>query len=362
MSESARIPAERLHAFTTGLFQALGTPQDIADVVADHLVAADLKGIASHGSIHILQYVRAIEAGGLNVEARPNTVRETKSTATIDANRGWGHYAAKWSMDLAMRKAQETGMCAVSLTHAHHIGRLGTYAQQAADEGYIGLITTGGGGPHVASRQPTPPSDNVIDRLTFGGSGAAPYGGARPALGTNPISFGCPSSDGKHFIADFATTMLSNSKVLIALLKGEKLPPGCIVDKDGNPSVEPEDYYNGGAPLVFGGYKGYAFSLLTCLLGGLGGGYNVESRYMGGDFLMAIDVRAFQPLEAYERNVAAFLDGMRSVPPAPGFTEVLVPGDPERRAEEENRREGIALHDEVLAELRQCGGKYGVEL
>ena len=362
MSTSTRIPADRLHKFTASVFEAVGTPTDIAKVVADHLVNADINGMASHGTIHIPSYLGGIEKGNLKVDARPDTVRESKSTATVDGNRGFGHYTAWWAMDLAMRKAQETGMCAIGLRNVNHIGRLGTYTQQAVAEGYISLVTSGGGGPRSDERPRKPPTDNVIDRLTFGSSGAPPYGGAKGALGSNPISFGFPSSDGKHFVADFATTMLSNSKVLIALLNGEKLPPGCFVDKHGNPSIDPADYYDGGAPLVFGGYKGYAFSLLTCLLGGLGGGYNAQTGHMGGDFLIAIDVRAFQPLEAYERNVAAFLEGMRSVPPAPGFTEVLVPGDPERRSAETNRREGIPIHDEVIVELRKCGDELGVDL
>ncbi len=366
MSTIARIPAEQLHAFAAGVFQAAGTPEDISEVVADHLVESDLKGMASHGTLRIPAYLGAIDSGALVPDGRPETVHETAGCATVDANRGFGHFGAWCAMDVAMRKAQEAGMCAVSLTRAHHIGRLGMYAEQAADRGYIGIITNGGGGgsrgPRGDSRPRAPRSDNYVDRLAYASAGAPPYGGAQPALGANPIAFGVPSSDGRHFVGDFATTMLANGKVLSTLLRGEKLPPGCIVDKDGNPSVEPEDYYSGGAPLVFGGYKGYAFSLLTCLLGGLSGGHAVDTRHMGGNFLMAIDIRAFQPLEAYEGNVASFLDGLRSMTPAQGFKEVLVAGDPERRAEDENRREGVPMPAEVLTELDKWGEKYGVQL
>jgi len=193
MSTTQRVPVGQLREFSMGVLTGLGTPEDIADVVTSHLVGADTKGMASHGVIHIPSYAKGIEAGHLKVAARPDVDRETKSTATVNAHGGWGHFAASWSMDLAMRKAKETGMCAVSLTDAGHIGRLGTYAEQAAAGGYLSIVSTGGGGPRPDSGSRTPPSDNVIDRLTYGGAGAAPYGGAKPALGTNPISFGAPS-------------------------------------------------------------------------------------------------------------------------------------------------------------------------
>ncbi|MBI1924396.1 Ldh family oxidoreductase, partial [Candidatus Poribacteria bacterium] len=130
----------------------------------------------------------------------------------------------------------------------------------------------------------------------------------------------------------------------------------------GQPSVNPDDYFDGGRLLVFGGYKGYAFSLLTCLLGGLTGAFNPETRQIGGVFFQAISISAFQPLETYQQNVGDFLDGIRSIPPAPGFSEVLVPGDPERRAFAEGSANGIDLPEAVLSQLRVWGKKLNLEM
>ena len=145
-------------------------------------------------------------------------------------------------------------------------------------------------------------------------------------------------------------------------MKGMKLPPGCILDKHGQPSVEPGDFFDGGTHIVFGGYKGYAFSLLTCLLGALTGVFEPDTWHIGGIFVQAIDVSAFQPLEAYQQNVSGFLNGIRSVPPAPGFSEVLIPGDLERHALLEQSVKGIELPETVVNELRELGEKYNLPI
>ena len=342
METSHRIQADKLRTFTLHLCEAAGTPRDIASKVSEILVNADLKGHTSHGVLHIPWYLESIAQKGLIPDATPEILRETPSTALVDARQGWGHYAAQWSMNLAIEKARVTGMGGVSLTRANHIGRLGEYAEQAAAEGFIGIATGGWGGP--------------------GTGGATPYGGADPALSTNPIALGVPSGDGRHFISDFATTMFANAKIRVFQMRGMKLPPGCIVDKHGQPSVNPDDYFDGGRLLVFGGYKGYAFSLLTCLLGGLTGAFNPETRQIGGVFFQAISISAFQPLETYQQNVGDFLDGIRSIPPAPGFSEVLVPGDPERRAFAEGSANGIDLPEAVLSQLKAWGKKLNLEM
>jgi uncharacterized oxidoreductase len=337
MATSRRIQADVLRDFCTRLFKAVGTPPEIAEVVARILVNSDLKGHLSHGVYQIPGYIRGMEKKELIPDATPEIIRQTASTAFVDSHCGWGHYAGQWCMHLAIEKARATGMGAVSIVNSHHIGRLGEYAEQAAAEGFAAILVTGG--------------------RSVGG--ASPFGGAEGALGTNPIAFGFPSADGRHFISDFATTAIAGAKIHIARIKGTTLPPGSIIDKHGHPSVDPEDFYDGGRLLVFGGYKGYAISLLTCLLGGLAG-VTPDSGDMGGTYFQAIDISAFQPLEDYQVAVKSFLNGIRSIPPAPGFSEVLVPGDPERNAEAEQLREGIELPEKIRQELLECAEKYNV--
>ena len=340
MAASLQVAAGPLRSLVARILGAVGTPVDIADAEARILVNADLKGYTSHGVFQIPDYIKAAERGGIEVEARPKVVRETPSGALVDVQHGWSHYAAEWCMDLAISKARETGLGAIALADTHHIGRLGEYAEQAAAEGFAGLVSTGG--------------------AAGGRGGAPPYGGAEGAFGTNPIAMGVPSADGKHFVSDFATTAISGAKIRVLDIKGEKLPPGCILDKHGNPSVDPADAIGGGTMLLFGGYKGYAVAMLTCLLGGLSG-VEADSRTMGGCVLMAIDPSAFGPLDEYAKGVAAFLDGIRSVPPAPGFDEVLVHGDLERRADDRQLHDGIDLPETIWRDLLDTAEKLGVE-
>ncbi len=341
MAAVFRVEADRLRTYTTRLCEAVGTPSDIAEAEAEILVNADLRGHTSHGVYHLPNYLRAVEDKSLIPDAVPEIVNETPSAALVDARSGWGHYSAQWAMQLAIDKAEKTGVGAISLASANHIGRLGEYSEQAAVAGFISFVTFGVGGRNEGV--------------------ATPFGGTEATLGSNPIAFGVPAADGRHLISDFATTMLANAKINVYRMKGMELPPGCIVDKDGRPSTDPNDFNAGGKSLVFGGYKGYAFSLLTCLLAGLNGGFEADRSEMLGSFFLAIKVRAFMSSDAYGQNAASFLDSMRAVTPAPGFSEVLVAGDMERRKTEEQLAEGIELPDEVMNNLRACGEKYGID-
>ena len=341
MATVSRVEADKLRSFTARLCETVGTPSDIAEIQAEILVNADLRGHTSHGVYHLPNYLRAVENKSLIPDAVPEIVNETSSAALVDAQSGWGHYSAQWAMQLAIDKAEETGIGAISLASANHIGRLGEYSEQAAAAGFISFVTFGVGGRNVGN--------------------ATPFGGAEKALSSNPIAFGVPAADGRHLISDFATTMLANAKINVYRMKGMELPPGCIVDKDGRPSTDPNDFNAGGLSLVFGGYKGYAFSLLTCLLAGLNGGFEADRSEMWGSFFLAIKVGAFMASATYGQNAASFLDAMRDVVPAPGFSEVLVAGDLERRKTEEQLAEGIELPEEVTDNLRACAEKYGVD-
>src|SRR5262249_25736276 len=156
------------------------------------------------------------------------------------------------------------------------------------------------------------------------GGGILPHGGLQGRLGTNPIAVGAPTGDETPFVLDFATSTIADGKIRVARSRGADLPPGCIVDRHGNPSVKTADYDDGGFLLPFGGHKGYALSLLVCLLGGLAGTFDWERGSMGGAFMQVIAVNALTELPEYQRGVRAFLDGMKATPPASGFAEVLV--------------------------------------
>ena len=342
MATTHRLQASHLHSITRRIFTAAGSPRHIADDVAEILVKANLTGHDSHGVLRIPAYLRGIEGGRMNPAAEPQVIEENANTVLFDGMDGFGHYAARRAMELAIEKAHQSGVCAVSLVRTGHIGRLGEYAETAAHAGCIGIITVGGGGR--------------------GRGATVPFGGAQGALGTNPIAVGVPTGNEAPFIMDIATSMVAEGKLQVARSKGEDLPEGYIIDKDGVPSINPADFYDGGNLLAFGKHKGYGLSLLICLLGGLSGRFDVENGSMGGLFIQVINVEAFTPLDAYQKGVHAFLEGMRAIPPASGFKEVLVPGDFEHRCRVQRLAEGVELPDTIYQQIGECAEKLNVSM
>ncbi len=337
-----RVDADPLRIFAESLFLAAGTPPDIAKRVAEIVIRADLSGHPSHGMFRVIGYMSALERGHLVAAARPKILDEKPGAASVDAKRGWGHYAAQWSMGLAIKKAKETGIACVSLRNYSHIGRLGEYVEQAAAAGCIGIITLGEGGRGVGP--------------------AAPYGGTETRLLTNPFTIGAPAGDGTPFVSDFATTVVANGKIRVAREEERHLPPGAIVDKNHAPSVSPDDWFDGGQSVIFGGHKGYALSLATCLLGGLTGNFDAERDRMHGVFLAAIDVEAFLPADEYAGNARAFLNAVTDNPPAEGFDAVLTPGEPERHSRADKLANGIDVPIAVWRQLADAAAKVGVTL
>jgi len=338
---------DRLRQVGRAIFEAAGAPPDIARRVAEALVDANLAGHDSHGVIRIPQYLQDIKQGLIVPDARPRVLRETASAALVDGCWAFGQVSAAFATDLAIDRARQTGLAAVGLVRANHIGRLGEYSARAAVAGVVAIVTAGG----------------------FGGRGAAPYGGAGVAFGTNPISLGFPGGDGEpDVLVDFATTAVAAGKIRVAQAKGEPLPPGCLIDREGRPTTDPEDYYRGGMLLPFGGHKGYGLAVAIELLGQCltgadafaeeGRGGPVYGR--SGTLILALDAGLFRPREEYARAAGAFLRRVRSVPPAPGFAEVLLPGDPERRAHEARSQRGVPVPEATWEAIREAGRGLGL--
>ncbi len=343
MAEMHCFNSSHLHTMMRQLLMAADTPHHIAEDVTEILVNANLAGHDSHGVLRLPGYLDSISNGGIQPAAEPEVSNETANTFRIDGRSGFGHYTARRAMERAVEKAKDADNCAVSFVNTGHIGRLGEYAEAAARAGCIGIITYGGG--------------------SRGRGGTVPFGGAHGALGTNPIAVGVPTGDDSPFIIDFATSMIAGGKISVAQSLGVDLPEGCIVDKHGTPSVKTADFSDGGFLLAFGGHKGYAFSLLTCLLAGLSGTFDSEQASMGSSTLMqVININAFTPLAQYQRGVRAFLDGIKSLPPAPGFDEVLVPGDFEYRSRSQRLTNGINVPDTIYRQLQEWAEKLNVSL
>ncbi len=347
------LQAEQWLRLTHDLFVAAGATESNATRVAESLVDSSLAGHDSHGVIRIIQYIQAIEAGHLDPAAEPQVVTETPSTALIDGKWTFGQVSAEICMKKAIQQARGQGVAIAGLVNAYHIGRLGEYSEMAQQAGMIGMVLAGGFGGVGGAKA----------------TGVAPFGGASAAFGTNPISFGLPAGEETGAMVDFATSAVAGGKISLARAKGAQLPPGCILDKNGNPTTNPEDFYDGGVLMTFGGHKGYGLAVVTELLGQaltgsdlcsdekLGGGVYTRS----GSLFLALDPAVFRPARDYAAVADATLRRIKAVPPAQGFSEVLIPGEPELRSRARRREEGISLPDSSWQTLQQQAARCGVD-
>ncbi len=332
------------------VLRAAGADGRNVEIVADHLKGAELCGVQTHGIFQIPSYIEQIEKKELIPDAWPEVPSDAGNRATVTGNVGFGHAAADFSVRLAATKAREHGLALVGLVRANHIGRLGHYAEIAAEQGMISMIW--GSGYSVTNAR------------------AAPFGGRDRVLDTNPYCVGIPAGGGRPpVIVDFATTQGSAVKVMNAQRRGEELPPGMIVDSEGRPTTDPGDFYGGGALAPFGGHKGYAIMTVVELMGRVfagADGHAVEGegtpmmRHQGVTFLV-LRADALGPMEEFITRVDATLDGISGSAPAAGFDEVLYPG----QKEEATRRRwasGIPFAEDVWEMFTQAALKVGVEL
>ena len=321
------------------IYIAKGVPEDEAEIVATHQVKANLVGHDSHGVIHIREYCERIDKGHI-VPGAPFVVeRETPTTAVINGNWGFGFVVTEKAMRMAIDKAKTQGIAAITVHFQSHIGRLGDYPTMAAREGMIGLITAdSGAGPKAV----------------------VPFGGTARRLGTNPICIGVPSDMEGQVLLDMATSAVAAGKISLARNRGEQVPTGWIIDKDGNPTNDPNDYRAGGAILPVGadqGHKGYGLSFMvemfSGLLTGLGFGIDPQARHNDGVFISVYQVENFRPLADFKREMKEFAEFVKTSPPAAGFSEVLYPGEIEYNTERKRREEGIDVEEETWNQITE---------
>lgn len=351
--------AGALREFSAGVAEAMGAPSDVAAEVARHLARANLSGHDSHGVLRWSQYVRELDEGQLDPAARPALLRESAVTALFDAGRGFGQHSTMQATGWVGAHAREHGIAAAAIRHSMHIGVLGEYTERLAEDGLVGIVTVGVAGT---------------------GSGTvAPFGGAARFLGTNPWSVAVPAGGRPPLVYDGATSTVAEGKVRLARAAGARLPPGLVRDAEGRPTTDPEQLYAGGSLTVMGGdvagHKGHGLSLASAMVGGLAMIADADPTPAGcmrppatwgtrvaGVFLVAIDPAAFGDAAAHRALVAAVLDDLGAVPPAPGAERVLAPGEPERRSRERRAREGVPVPAATWAELRAIGERFGVPL
>lgn len=336
------VEAQTLIDFCDAMLQGAGAPADIAALVSRSLVQTNLMGHDSHGVIRVKTYINQVRSGAIQPAARPQVERRFGATATIDCAWGFGQVGARSGAEVARDLGQEHGIGCVALSQVNHIGRLGEYAEIIARSGLIAIIMTAGTVLQVS---------------------VTPYGGREPIFGTNPMAWAVPNGD-TPFLLDFATAAVANGKIAVALSKGEPFPEGMLLDRDGNPTIDPASFYQGGMLLPFGTYKGSGLALMMeiipVLLADFAPVSSPEFKPGNPTLMLAINIEAFTSRDRFERLVQELLARCRRVPPAAGFDEVLLPGDKEARSVETRLAEGIPLPDSVWNDLTTLAADYSV--
>lgn len=356
---SLRFRAADLVAFSRDVLATFGVPEDQAAIAADVLDYSDSHGIDSHGVARLITYVDMLDHERINPRPTVTIVRETASTATVDGDNGLGLVVGPQANQIAMDKAAEAGSGWVSVCNTNHYGAAGWYIVEAVNRGLIGWSMT-----------------NTTKLV-------APLWGAERMLGTNPIAIGFPA-DPDPIIIDLATCAAAYGKIEIANRVAEPIPDGWAIDQTGVETNAPEKMIEGGALLPLGsrrehgGHKGYALAIGVDLLCGVLSGANwgpfcppfalrqhIPERSVGkgiGHFFGAMDIAGFIDPDEFRRQTRDYIETMRATRPAPGTDGPLIPGDPEREAFGERRRDGVPVVMRVVEDLRDVSRRRGVPL
>lgn len=345
---------QRLLHFTEQVFIKCGMNEQDAKQAADVLIAADLRGIDSHGVARLSGYVRLYEANRANMNAQHKIIYETPSTATIDADQGLGLVVAPKAMDIAIEKAKNVGTGWVAIQNSNHFGIAAYHAMKALPNNMIGIAMTNAS-PLVA-----------------------PTYSKQRMLGTNPICYAFPA--GKHLpiVIDMATSAAANGKLEIAQRTDKPIPNNWVQTKDGEESINANELSNGGSLLPLGGHKGYGLASLVDILCGVLSGANYGpwvppfvaflnplENLPGngiGHFLGAMRIDAFRPADDFKNHIDNWIDAFKNANKIDNNQHVIIPGEPEFLLEKERLETGIPLNDKVIADLQELANKLALEL
>lgn len=346
---------DRITQISYDLLRAVGSKESHARTVAEHLTNANLSGHDSHGFIRIIQYVREINDGDINPTAEPEVLNESSTTAQLDANSTFGQVAMTAALEIGMAKAHEHGLSLVNVSNHEHTGRVGTYAESAAKEGFASLMCSGYvGGPNLMA--------------------VAPFGGTVRKLSTNPFVIAFPYNDDGPVLLDFATTISAEGKLRVARAKGATLPDYWTITADGTPSNDPNTYYEGGSLLpiggLHGGHKGYALSFMVTLFGAvlaavatpeMQNARATSDTMLYGSTQILIDLQRLGSLDLIKAQVDGIVSYVKDTPMREGYSEVLYPGEFEIRNRKQRRADGLYIEDATWNGVTELMSQYGVE-
>lgn len=344
---SVRVPAEPLRKQVAAIFMAAGTPERHAQITADALTLASLRGVDTHGATNVVRYTESILEGIFKSPQEIKVISESDTTALLSCGWGLGHPAAHIGMEMAMDKAAAHGVGMSTIRDGHHIGMLAYYAMLALERDMIGIT------------------------MTNAGPAVRPAHGRRAMLGTNPIAFAAPAGEENDFVLDMATSTVASGKIGLARQLGVPIPEGWAVGAEGEPITEPpgdrgEHWAQNplGNTREQGAHKGYGLAMMVDILCGVlsGGGY---SSFIGSgrnmSFAMAIDISAFRPVDEFKEMMDEMIRALHDTPTEPGADRVMVAGDPEEEAMKDRMANGVpilqARYDEIVSIAQRVGAE-----
>lgn len=352
MASKVTVDPGKLTQFSAKVLQKVGVPKEDAERTARMLVAADLRGIDSHGVSHLGPlYIKRIKEGLINPKPQIRMVSHAQATAVMDGDRGLGFVVGYHAMTEALQRAGQTGAGFVSVRNSTHCGAASSYAMMALPKNMIGIA------------------------MTTGGRGMVVPGSVGRGAGINVISVAVPTQGNAPFVLDMATTVVAGSKFEIALRSGQTtIPEGWAVDKAGKPLTDPKKYAEEGALLPLGGlpqtgaFKGFGLSVMVDILCSiLAGSVSISelltqpnTALRANHFFGALKIDGFMPADDFARAMAGMVKVYHDLPKAPGVERIYLAGEVEHEIENQ-RRHGIPLDPQVIASLQELAAELGVE-
>ena len=346
MSQS-RIPVAAMLAFTRDAIAACGVPDADAAIAAKQMIEADLTGFDAHGIFRLKSYCETLQSGRVNPKANIKIVQRSPATALVDGDNAMGHLVITYAANLAIELAKASGIGWVGVRRSNHAGAAGVYAEMPVAHNMVGIYAAVSTANHMA-----------------------PWGGAEPLMGTNPIAIGIPAGQEAPVVLDIATSVASFGTIRQRVISGETMPDGWMVNsKTGQPINDPKNIADG-VLLPIGGYKGSGLALIIGLLAGV-----LNSAAFGrdvidftkpgteetntGQFMVAIDVARFLPPETFAANMDHHLGELRNSKRLPGVDAIRIPGEDRRRRRADRTANGVSLPaglikqiDELAANLK----------
>jgi LDH2 family malate/lactate/ureidoglycolate dehydrogenase len=343
-----KLTEQQLRKLYEALVGHLGAPQDEAANFADALVQADLRGFDGQGILLVnYHYLQSLRAGEVKPGSKTRIVKETPAMAVLDGGGGLGQVIGTKAMQLAVAKAKNLGVGVVSVRNSNDWGMTSYYSMKALEQDCVGIAMAIYNAPRVA-----------------------PWGGRDPIFGTNPFSYAIPAKRHYPIVFDISTAASSQSRIYEAMLQGRKIPEGLILDSNGRPTTDPHVLFpdistNTGAVLLTFGHRGYGLmtmvELLTGPLSGMGLSVDAEGPGKLGQFVMAIDIDQFTPIDAFKEKVDRLIDSIKSCRLAEGFKEIHLPGEIEWLNERSRKKEGIEVPRRVWEEVTGIAEELGID-